>query len=215
VCPFHPPQTAFGRAAGSWLGSATVPVAVFGVAPKTVSQTEWFHPCFRRDTRTSPRDARPQPLISGRQILTQRRKGLCRRSPFPASWHLCDFVFNSVPAKAPEGWRTPRRFAPFGGQRSTRQRPGLRWPSTAFSSRTQPARNFKRPLPRSSNPNCLWPRRPGAGARPPFARRGGARHSVRAVVVNPNALVGNQWRAEDCPPYCPPSFCRSRVTGLN
>jgi hypothetical protein len=28
-------QTAFGRTAGSWLGSATVPVAVFGVAPKT------------------------------------------------------------------------------------------------------------------------------------------------------------------------------------
>ena len=29
----------------------------------------------------------------------------------------------------------------------------------------------------------------------------GARHSVRAVVVNQNALVAKTWRAEDCPPY--------------
>ena len=60
LCPVRPPQTAFGRVfadghhgarppIGSLLGSATVPVAVFGVAPKTVSQTEWFHPWFRRD----------------------------------------------------------------------------------------------------------------------------------------------------------------------
>jgi hypothetical protein len=28
-----------------------------------------------------------------------------------------------------------------------------------------------------------------------------ARHSVRAVVVNPNAFVGKRRRAEDCPPY--------------
>jgi hypothetical protein len=37
--------------------------------------------------------------------------------------------------KAPEGWRSPRRFARFGGQWKTRQRLGLRWPSTAFDSR--------------------------------------------------------------------------------
>jgi hypothetical protein len=40
------------------LGSAPVPVAVFGVAPKTVSQTEWFHQWFGRDARTRTRDAR-------------------------------------------------------------------------------------------------------------------------------------------------------------
>ncbi len=61
------------------------------------------------------------------------------------------------PPKAPEGWRTPRRFARFGGHRSTRQRFGVRWPSTAFSSRTKLAYEFNRPLPRSSNPNWLWP----------------------------------------------------------
>ena len=55
-------------------------------------------------------------------------------------------------SKAPEGWRSPRRFARFGGRRSTRQRLGLRWPSTAFSWRTQ---IFKR---RSSNPNRFWQR---------------------------------------------------------
>ena len=55
-------------------------------------------------------------------------------------------------SKAPEGWRSPRRFARFGGHRSTRQRLGLRWPSTAFSWRTQ---IFKR---RSSNPNRFWQR---------------------------------------------------------
>src|ERR1035438_5856530 len=43
LCPVRPPQTAIGRPAGTLLGSAPVPVAVSGVAPKTVSQTEWFH----------------------------------------------------------------------------------------------------------------------------------------------------------------------------
>ena len=43
LCPVRPPQTAIGRTAGTLLGSATVPVAVFGVVPKTVPQTEWFH----------------------------------------------------------------------------------------------------------------------------------------------------------------------------
>ncbi len=32
-CPVRPPQTAIGRPAGTLLGSAPVPVAVFGVAP--------------------------------------------------------------------------------------------------------------------------------------------------------------------------------------
>ena len=35
--------------------------------------------------------------------------------------------------KAPEGWRTPGRFAQFASRRHTRQRFGLRWPSTAFA----------------------------------------------------------------------------------
>ena len=77
--------------------------------------------------------------------------GHCRgarpsRLPFPAS----------RPPKAPEGWRTPRRFAPSGDHRSTRQRLGLRWPSTAFSPRTKSAHKFISTLPRSSNPSCLW-----------------------------------------------------------
>jgi hypothetical protein len=33
------------------------------------------------------------------------------------------------------------------------------------------------------------------------SREGRARHSVRAGVVNQNALVGRRRRAEDCPPY--------------
>jgi hypothetical protein len=41
LCPVRPPQTAIGRPAGTLLGSAPVPVAVFAVAPKTISQTEW------------------------------------------------------------------------------------------------------------------------------------------------------------------------------
>ena len=36
LCPVRPPQTAIGRPAGTLLGSAPVPVAVSGVAPKTV-----------------------------------------------------------------------------------------------------------------------------------------------------------------------------------
>jgi len=35
LCPVRPPQTAIGRPAGTWLGSAPVPVVVSGVAPKT------------------------------------------------------------------------------------------------------------------------------------------------------------------------------------
>ena len=74
----------------------------------------------------------------------------------------------SRPPKAPEGWRTPRRFARFVGQRPTRQRHGVRWPSTAFSPRMKPSYNFKHPLPRSSTPNCPWVLADGHhGARPP------------------------------------------------
>jgi hypothetical protein len=40
-----------------FVGSATVPVAVFGVAPKTVSQTKWFNQRFGRDARVCTRDA--------------------------------------------------------------------------------------------------------------------------------------------------------------
>lgn len=36
---------------------------------------------------------------------------------------------------------------------------------------------------------------------------GRARHSVRAVVVSPDAFVGNRRRAEDCPPYQPQRGC--------
>ena len=56
-------------------------------------------------------------------------------------------------------------------------------------------RVFNRPLPCSSTPNCLWP---GLGT-----RRGRARHSGRAGVVNQNASVGKRRRAKDCPPYLP------------
>jgi hypothetical protein len=43
-----------------------------------------------------------------------------------------------------------------------------------------------------------------SGGGPPHSktlRAGRARHSVRAVVVNQNVLVGRRRRAEDCPPY--------------
>ena len=90
------------------------------------------------------------------------------------------------PPKAPEGWRTPRRCARFGGHRSARQCFGVRWPSTAFPPRAKPARNFKRPLPRSSTANCHWP--PGwdiAGecARPGcrFRRRAAAPENSPAI----------------------------------
>ena len=37
-----------------------------------------------------------------------------------------------APNKAPGDWRTPRRFANVGRLHKPRQRPGVRWPSTAF-----------------------------------------------------------------------------------
>jgi len=40
-------------------------------------------------------------------------------------------------------------------------------------------------------------------------REGGARHSVRAAVANPDAPIGSQRRAEDCAPY--PRFGRTFV----
>ena len=86
----RPPQTAIGRVfadghhgarppIGALLGSAPVPVAVFGVAPKTVSQTEWFHPWFGRDARTRTRDGRA-PLVRPTQTAFGT-VSLCRRPP--------------------------------------------------------------------------------------------------------------------------------------
>ena len=78
--------------------------------------------------------------------------------PPAASWDNSRSAENqSRPPKAPEGHRTPRRFAQFGSLRPTRQRLGVRWPSTAFPSSTKHDRNFKHALPRSSTPNCHWP----------------------------------------------------------
>jgi hypothetical protein len=39
--------------------------------------------------------------------------------------------------KAPEDWRTPGRFARFESKRISRQRRGVRWPSTAFRRTTE------------------------------------------------------------------------------
>ena len=50
---------------------------------------------------------------------------------------------STSPSKAPEGWRSPRRFAWFGCHRSTRQRLGLRRPSAAFLRSHQNIRVFQ------------------------------------------------------------------------
>jgi len=52
----------------------------------------------------------------------------------------------SVP-KAPEVWRTPRRSALFVSHRHSRQRPGLRRPSAAFSSATPAIETRERQSP--------------------------------------------------------------------
>jgi hypothetical protein len=54
------------------LGSATVPVAVFGVAPKTVSQTEWFHPWGAQPPPAVGFDALVEP-ISARRCFQRGR----------------------------------------------------------------------------------------------------------------------------------------------
>ena len=54
LCPVRPPQTALVRPAGTLLGSAPVPVAVFGVAPKTVFWCSGRHPACRRAVASSP-----------------------------------------------------------------------------------------------------------------------------------------------------------------
>jgi hypothetical protein len=43
--------------------------------------------------------------------------------------------------KAPEDWRTPKRFALFASRQTTRQRPGLRRPSAAFNFNLSRAEN--------------------------------------------------------------------------
>ena len=180
LCPVRPPQTAIGRTAGTLLGSAPVPVAVFGVA-------------------------RPLPLISAIfNAKAQRRKDaksfwFSLRPGVFASWRLI-----TSPAKAPEGWRTPRRFARFGGQRSTRQRLGLRWPSTAFPSRTKPAHKFKHPLPRSSPKLPLAVTLISRGVASSFtSRRARLRWlwSLRANRVSPWYQSG-------------PQFCRRARSGI-
>ena len=66
-------------------GSATVPVAVFGVAPKTVSQTKSFDQWFGRDARTRTRDARAPPNRPSqneyRKRAVQVRNGECGVRP--------------------------------------------------------------------------------------------------------------------------------------
>src|ERR1039458_8937989 len=93
LCPVRPPQTAIGRTAGTLLGSAPVPVAVFGVAPKTVSQTEWFQQWFRRDAKTRTRDAcapanRPSQNEFKKRVRFKCGIGRTHHSGSP-SWRIC------------------------------------------------------------------------------------------------------------------------------
>ena len=127
-----------------------------------------------------PIGARPPQFRQGWPI--RPRPGLAWPLAFcPGSCDRPPCVRPFVRPKAPEGWRTPRRFAWLVCHRSTRQRFELRWPSTAFSWRSNSQSSF---VPPKSNPGpasrCsaafssrLWPdarRRPGVRGQ----RRGGA-----------------------------------------
>jgi hypothetical protein len=74
-----------------------------------------------------------QPKLFYKQQLHNFRRILahCR-----SQHQFVGFLIGFAP-KAPGGWRTPRRSAPFVGQWNSRQRPGLRRPSAAFPQRHQ------------------------------------------------------------------------------
>jgi hypothetical protein len=106
LCPVRPPQTAIGRPVGTLLGSAPVPVAVSGVAPKTVSAGEHNRPrlsgstpssnsfpparCCQRGRWQPHARARALPPFIHRKLPLAARLGLCwgarpSRWPFSAS----------------------------------------------------------------------------------------------------------------------------------
>ena len=97
------------------------------VFSKTIRSTRKNLSADDKKMNSATMSAQPNPACSGKpdrrslEIGQQRSGGDGRPRHLPLR-------------KAPEGWRTPRRFAQFGSHRETRQRPGLRWPSTAFHS---------------------------------------------------------------------------------
>ena len=106
------------------VGTCPVPVAVFSVAP-------W------QGWRAAP-SAGPRFPVPGGQAV---QNPLAKSGKAPAG-----SAQRTDPTKAPEDWRTPRRFAPSGDHRSTRQRLGLRQPPAAFPRHAKYARDFKRPV---------------------------------------------------------------------
>ena len=112
--PVCPPQTAIGRTAGSWLGSAPAPVAVFAIAPKTVSllgSTAAPGCRVRRPRRT--------PFPSARCCQRGRWKPHARARALPPFVH----------PKLPLGLcrRPPRRTATNWDIAGERARPGCRF----------------------------------------------------------------------------------------
>jgi hypothetical protein len=193
--PFvHPKLPLAGAGArpptGTLPGSAPVPVAVFAVAPASSRRDNWklarhevSGSCPKMKSVLKQRKSsvlqdgqiyrtRYQPLrswlISGvaprlRRLRTLRAKQV--QPPFATFFQ----------PKAPEGWRTPRRFAHsvvIGPRASVLECGG---PPPLF---------HRAPNPHAIS-NTLCP------LRPPGTRRGRARHSVRAVVANQIAPVGN------------------------
>ena len=112
--PVCPPQTANGRPAGTLLGSAPAPVAVFAIAPKTVSLlgSTAAPGCRVRRPRRTPLSARP--MFPARALATTR-EGAC-----------------APPVRPPQTaigrcWRTATNWD-IAGERA---RPGLGMGSTA------------------------------------------------------------------------------------
>jgi len=74
LCPVRPPQTAIGRPAGTLLGSAPVPVAVSGVAPKTAIPTGLNHSA-QGCAGALPWVGVPQIFLPGTGCITSRQTG--------------------------------------------------------------------------------------------------------------------------------------------
>ena len=146
-CPVHPPQTAIVRPAGTLPGSAPVPVAVFGVAPKTVSllgstaalgcrvrrprRTLFARPMFPAGALETTREGACAPPVRPPQTALGRCLRTATMMSLTELWPLVDGVATNMPALT-------------GFEKSV------------FIG-VHPWLKSQTPSVRSSNPICLWP----------------------------------------------------------
>ena len=182
LCPVRPPQTAIGRPAGTWLGRAPVPVAVFGVAPKTArSAPVPGRSNVAKQAVIGLADAhrRLSIAVAGTATLRPRSSTSNRLWPVLAHGHQLGLCRGARPSRWPfpasRQKPFPKRNGSSNGEHSRPRLSGSTPPSNSFP----PARCFQR---------GRWKPHARAGVLPPFV------HPKPILAKTPMFL----WK----PPHC-------------